>query len=481
MNLKQFGMSAPSREQDQPDFRAASARAAGDERLKAAVHNAVMKQHVGRLARWAELPDAEALRMLAGQIRQHAIDHLDHYLEQFAGNVERRGGVLHFAGDGAEAQRIVLEIARRAGCTRIIKSKSMVSEEIGLNEALESAGLEVVETDLGQFIAQIGEDRPSHICAPIIHKDRRSIGRLFADYFGSICADDPESLTMQARKHLREKFRRADMGITGAHFLVAETGQVCVVSNEGNARHTATMPRVLVTLTGIEKVLPRLEDLAVMLKLLARSSTGQAMGVYTTLFGGARSSGEKEGPEEFHIVLLDGGRSDVLAGEYRESLRCIRCAACLNACPVYRNIGGHAYGHIYSGPIGAVLAPLLHGIERFKELPQASTLCGACADACPVKIDLPELLLRLRRDIVRGRLNGRRERLAYRLWAWVMQSSLRYRLASWFQRRKLRTRTDHSGYVHQAPGIASAWTDVRDLPAPPARSFRQIWQDRKGK
>ena len=383
---------------------------------------------------------------------------------------------MHFAADSAEARRIVVDIATRAGCRLAIKSKSMVSEEIELNPSLEAAGLEVWETDLGEFIAQISHDHPSHLCAPIIHKDRQGIARLFSDYFGTPYNDDPEALTMQARAHLRQKFRRADLGMTGANFLVADTGQVCVISNEGNARQSTTMPRVLISLTGIEKVLPRLLDLSVMLKLIARSSTGQPMTIYTNIFGGTRAAGEKDGPEEFHLVLLDNGRSGILAGPYREALRCIRCASCVNACPVYRSIGGHAYGHVYSGPIGALILPLMQGLEKHKDLPQASSLCGACADACPVKIDIPRHLINLRRDIVASRLNGRFERFVYRAWAWAMGSSFRYRLFGWLQRISLRRRAKGTEWVSRMPKIASGWTEARDLPAPARQTFHQVWK-----
>jgi L-lactate dehydrogenase complex protein LldF len=369
-------------------------------------------------------------------------------------------------------------IVRDNGCRRIIKSKSMVSEEVNLTRHMEEAGLDVAETDLGEFIAQIARERPSHIVGPIIHMNRQAIAGHFARFFKTDCGDEPAELTRIAREHLREKFRRADLGMTGGNFLVAETGQVCVVENEGNARQSVTTPKILVSMVGIEKVIPRLEDLGVMLKLLGRSSTGQPMTVYTNLFGGPRAPGELDGPEQFHLVLVDNGRSRILAGEYREALRCIRCGACLNACPVYRTIGGQAYGHIYSGPIGAVLAPLLTTLAEHKELPQASSLCGACGEVCPVKIDLPGLLLRLRRDLVAAGHLRWRDRLMYRFWAWTMNSPSRYRLVSWLQRRSLRRRADGDGWVQFAPGLAAPWTASRDLPAPAPRSFRQLWAKR---
>ncbi len=461
------------------DFLTDSTRAAGDIRLQQAVGTAVMKQYVGRELRLTELPNADALRTLAGNIKQHALDHLDYYLAELQRNVERNGGHVHFASDGAEAQQIILKILTEANCSRLIKSKSMVSEEIHLTQTLEAQGLDVVETDLGEYIIQVTHDRPSHIVAPIVHMDRQSIGRTFSKVFSTQYTDDPEALTMQAREHLRDKFRRADAGMTGANFVVAETGQVCVVENEGNARQSITMPRVLISLTGIEKVVPRLEDLSVMLKLLARSATGQMMTVYTSIFGGPRAAGERDGPEEFHLVLLDNGRSDILGSEYRETLRCIRCGACLNACPVYRKIGGHAYGSVYSGPIGALITPLFNGLEKFKHLPQASSLCGACGEACPVKIDIPHHLVKLRQDIVRERLNSRSERAIYRLWGWSQRWPMLYRLGARMQRWKLRSKK--SEWVNHLPNIASGWTQIRDMPVPAKTPFHTLWRNRRRK
>jgi L-lactate dehydrogenase complex protein LldF len=461
------------------DFHSVSVKAAGDERLKRAVNNAVMRQHTGRQLQLLELPNADGLRTLAGQIKQHAIDHLDYYLEQLRTNVQRNGGHVHFAADGAAARRIILDIARRQRATRVIKSKSMVSEEINLAHVLEQAGLDVVETDLGEFIVQISHDRPSHLVAPIVHKDRQSIARLFSEYFGTPYNDDPQALTMQARAFLRDKFRKADFGMTGGNFLVADKGLVCCIENEGNQRQSVTTPRVLVSLVGIEKVVPRMADLAVMLKLLTRSATGAPISIYTNIFGGPRAAGERDGPEEFHLVLIDNGRTEILASpEYRETLRCIRCGACLNACPIYRKIGGHAYGSVYPGPIGALITPLFKGLANYKDLPQASSLCGACYEACPVKIDIPRHLVNMRRDIVGSHLNHFWERAIYRLWAWMYRTPLRYRILSAMQRLDLRGRADSGGWVRDLPSVAAGWTKVRDMPAPAERSFRSRWAER---
>jgi L-lactate dehydrogenase complex protein LldF len=463
------------------DFHSISVKAAGDERLKRSLNNAVLRQYTGRQLRLQELPDSDKLRTLAGDIKQHTLEHLDYYLEQFAANVERNGGKVHFASTADQARRIILSIAASSRCTRIVKSKSMASEEIELAHALEHAGLDVVETDLGEFIVQIGKDKPSHIVAPIVHKDKASIARLFSEYFGTPYNDDPTALTKQARVHLRDKFRKADLGMTGGNFLIAETGQICVVENEGNARQSLTTPRVLVSLVGIEKLIPRLKDLSVMLKLLARSATGQHMTVYTSLFGGPRRESEGDGPVEFHVVLMDNGRSEILASEeYRETLRCIRCGACLNACPVYRKIGGHAYGAVYCGPIGALITPLFQGLGNFKDLPHASSLCGACYESCPVKINIPQHLINLRRDIVNQKLDGWLNRAVYRLWGRGLQSPFLYatlgRLQKWALRRRAR---GNNGWVTAMPSIAAGWTQVRDMPAPAKQSFHQLWQKRK--
>jgi len=461
------------------DFHEISVKAAGDERLKTAVSANTQRQYDGRVSRMLDLPDPDGLRDLAGRIKQHTLDHLDYYLDQLKSAVEANGGRVHFAADGAAARRIITDIATQAKCRGVIKSKSMASEEIELAHHLERAGLDLVETDLGEFIIQISHDKPSHLVAPIIHKDRASIARLFADYFHTPYTDDPSALTRQARTFLRDKFRRADLGITGGNFLIAQTGQVCVVENEGNARQSITTPRVLVSLVGIEKLIPRLADLAVMLKLLARSSTGQPMTIYTSIFGGPRQPGEKDGPEQFHLVLLDNGRSEILADpQYRETLRCIRCGACLNACPVYRKIGGHAYGSVYPGPIGALITPLFQGLGKFQDLPQASSLCGACYEACPVKINIPKHLVNLRRDIVKGKLNGWMERLVYRLWARGLRSPMVYRMIVGLQKFDLRRRAAGTGWVHRLPRVAAGWTQVRDMPAPASRTFRQLWKDR---
>jgi L-lactate dehydrogenase complex protein LldF len=475
-NVKRTTLPVIPHEPTNFDFSKAHTDAAGDDRLRRAVNNAVVKNDRNRVARLQELPDADALRSLARDIKQQTLDYLDYYLMQLKSAVEARGGKVHFAKTADQATQIILDIAKAANVKKIIKSKSMVSEEIELAHTFEKQGYDVVETDLGEFIVQIDHDKPSHIVTPIIHKDRQSIAELFSKYFGTPYNDDPVALTMQARSFLREKFRNADMGMTGGNFIVAQTGDICAVENEGNARQSTTTPRVLVSLVGIEKLIPDMDSLGVMLKLLARSATGQPMTVYTSLFGAPRAADDRDGPQEFHLVLMDNGRAEILASpEYRETLRCIRCGACLNACPIYRSIGGHSYGSVYPGPIGALITPLMQGLETFSDLPKASSLCGACYEACPVKINIPKHLINLRRDMIGGKKTGTIEKLMYRTWAKTLLSPTMYRLNSWMQARSLRLLAK-KGFVRKAPLPGSAWTNVRDLPAPAASTFNSMWK-----
>ncbi|TNF37798.1 MAG: iron-sulfur cluster-binding protein, partial [Deltaproteobacteria bacterium] len=430
-------------------------RALGDAQLQRFVNGATrLKDATRERVRDATFgPDAAALRAYAGRLKGHVLDHLDTYLERFAAAASARGTQVHAAADAEEARRIVVDIATRAGARRCVKTKSMVTEEIRLNAALERAGVRTVETDLGEYILQLDHDAPSHIVTPMIHKDRTAVGRAFTRELGAAYTEDPDALTAIARRELREAFHGADLAVTGGNFLVAEDGAVVICTNEGNGRMCATWPRVRVAVVGIEKLVPDRAALAVMLDLLARTSTGQPLTVYTSIVAGPRRPGEADGPEELHVVLLDNGRSDVLADpEVREALRCIRCGACLNACPVYRKIGGHAYGAVYPGPIGAVLTPLLRGVERYPDLPQASSLCGACHAACPVDIDLPRMLVALRGRHVRARRVGWRERLVYRLWAWGLRGRWRYRVGAWVMRWVLRRRADARGFVTRLPG-----------------------------
>jgi L-lactate dehydrogenase complex protein LldF len=453
-----------------PGLRARVAAATADQRVVQAVHLATWRKVEQRAAAMAELRHYEALRDRAAELRGHVLENLPDYLEQFVTQLAARGVHVHFAPDGAAACDIITEIARAQGLQLAVKSKSMTTEEIHLNDALAAAGVRVVETDLGEFIVQIDHDRPSHIITPIIHKDRRQVAEAMARELGCEYTEDPTALTKIARRHLRDIFRRCDLGITGTNFGVAETGTLCLVTNEGNGRMTITRPRVHVALLGIEKLVPRLVDLPVFLKLLARSSTGQPLGVYTTLITGPRRPGDLDGPTELHVVLLDNGRSNILAGPLPEVLRCVRCGACLNACPAYRNIGGHAYNSVYPGPIGSLLSPLLYG-HQHDELPRVSSLCGACRLACPVKIDIPELLVRLRR-LTRDR-QPLSKRLGLRVWAAAMRWPWLYRLGQSLLRALLPN--DGEGWAQRGVGPLKDWTSQRDLRHPAPQSFRQLW------
>lgn len=450
--------------------------------LQQFVHQATRSKDAGRRSAMHEAfgERADDLRRLAGQIKQHTLDHLDHYLGLWIDRARAAGTTVHVAESAEEANEICLSIARRAGCTSCVKSKSMVTEETGLLAKLAQAGIPTLETDLGEFIVQLDGDAPSHIVTPMIHKDRRSVARAFVRELSSAYTEDPRALTMIAREHMRASFRRADLGVTGANFLLAESGGLVLCTNEGNADLTVACPRVHVAMVGIEKVIPSVRELPLFLKLLARSATAQPITVYTTILTGGRRVGE-DGPEESHVILVDAGRTRLLREEARELLRCIRCGACLNACPVYRKAGGgHAYGAVYSGPIGAVLTPELRGLMNYADLPLASSLCGACFEACPVAIDIPHHLLRLRTALKDAGAPTFGERAVMRLWGWVLRSPGRYRLiarlAGWVMRR-LADGSDEDGrlWLRNAPGPAAGWTRDRDLPAPAEQSFRDLW------
>ena len=443
----------------------------------AAIRRAAVRFYENRESVMDSLPDAEATRDLARAIRAHTIANLDRYLAQFEDALQSLGGHVHWARDAAEACRIVQEIAEAAGVRRVVKSKSMVSEEIGLNRSLENAGMEVVESDLGEFIAQLSGDHPSHIIAPVLHLTRQEVGRIFAEKLNVPYTDEIPELNAIARRKLRDVYLNADMGVSGCNFAVAETGTVCLVTNEGNGRMVTTLPRVHVALMGMERIVPTLHDLAVMLQLLARSATGQKMTVYTSLITGPRRPDEPHGPQEMHVVIVDNGRSRALAGELAEILYCIRCGACLNICPVYRVIGGHAYGSVYPGPVGSVVSPILGGIPAHAELPHASTLCGACQEVCPVRIDLPTLLLRLRRETVHQGQAPAWLTLGMKGFAITASRPGRFqlaaRLASWFSRL-----TGGGWFMGRLPGPLGAWTRFRAFPPFASRSFQSLWRKR---
>ena len=445
-------------------FREVAARKLADAHTQEALDTATGRFYGLRTKAWDDLPNAEELRDRAHEIRTRTIDELDRHLADFTGAVEARGGHVHRCATAAEASETVVGICRRAGARLAAKSKSMASEEIGLNEALEGAGVKAVETDLGEYILQLAGEHPVHIIAPAIEKTAEDVAELFSKVEGAPVANELEALTKAARKQLREVFLTADVGITGANFGVAETGTICLVTNEGNGRLVSSLPRVHVALMGMERVVPTLAELAVLLKLLARSGTGQKLTTYTTLITGPRRAGEADGPEELHVVILDNGRSNLMRGRYREMLNCIRCGACLNVCPVYRKSGGGAYGPVYSGPMGAVLTPLLVGLENAPDHPHASSLCGACTAACPVKIPLHELLLDLRRDLVSDRVAPLSERLAFTLWSIAWSRPSTYRLST----ALARLGQPLAGRL----GPGRSWTSGRALPPLARRRYR---------
>jgi L-lactate dehydrogenase complex protein LldF len=457
------------------DFLNASAQALGDPTLQQALTRLTDTLMAGNRRGYAALADSSDLRDHAKRIKEHTLAHLDQYLLQLEASVQKLGGKVHWASTAEDARKIVVDIARQTNTKLAVKSKSMTSEEIHLNPALEQAGVEVAETDFGEFIIQLANERPSHLVAPAVHHTRESIAAVLSKHVGETLPDDPKSLAMTGRRLLREKFRKADMGITGANFAVAETGTVALVTNEGNGRLTTTCPRVHVAIMGIEKVIPRFSDLPVFLKLLARAATGQTLSVYTTIITGPRQPGEMDGPDEFHLVLLDNGRSRILATPFRESLQCIRCGACLNACPVYRRIGGHAYGGVYSGPIGSILTPLYDSVAENPHLPHVSSLCGACQSACPVKINIPHMLIGLR-ELQHKHKPSRTERWAYQLWSAVLCRPRLYGWATWLARVVLRGKAKH-GWLSHLPGPGSDWTKIRDFPAPAERTFHERWKE----
>jgi L-lactate dehydrogenase complex protein LldF len=466
-----------------------------DATLRRALKNLAATFGERRLSAVSSVENWEALREKARWIKDETLAHLDRYLEEFAENAEKSGAKIHWARDGAEACRIVLNLIKERGVRRVVKAKSMVTEEIHLNRALEDAGIDPVETDLGEWIIQLAGETPSHIVVPAIHKTKEQIADLFAEKVGIEKTVDVDVLTRTAREFLRSRFAGAEIGISGVNFAVAETGTIMILENEGNIRLTTGLPKTHIALMGIEKVIPKFADLDVFLKLLPRSGTGQRLTTYQSLITGTKLDASREGPEEIHIVILDNGRSRMLAHPVtRQSLACIRCGACLNACPVYQSIGGHAYGSVYPGPIGAVITPQLAGMEKARQLPFASSLCGACREVCPVKIDIPELLLHLRARIKEGEADGMKnknasrkknglEGFAFRLYALAWSRSGAYRLGTKTARlmQKIAARGGKIGKVSGvlaklAPPLA-AWTESRDAPAVAPKSFREIWNE----
>ncbi|WP_051589904.1 LutB/LldF family L-lactate oxidation iron-sulfur protein [Rubrobacter radiotolerans] len=441
-----------------------------------------------------EMPDWELLREAGRAIKQRVARHLDEYLIQLEESVTRAGGVVHWARDAAEANAIVTRIAREKNASEVVKVKSIATDEIKLNEHLEEEGIHAYETDLAELIVQLSEDMPSHILVPAIHKNRSEIRELFQRKFGQSLSDEPEDLANAARLYLREKFLKATVGVSGANFAVAETGTVCVVESEGNGRMCTTLPETLVTVMGIEKVIPEWRDHEVFMQLLPRSSTAERMNPYTSFWTGVS---EGDGPKEFHLILLDNGRTDVLADEIgRQSLACIRCSACLNVCPVYERAGGHAYGSVYPGPIGAILTPQLVGVGKKgpDSLPYASSLCGACYEVCPVKINIPEVLIHMRGRVIRNKQDRKDdwrnhplstlskkldpENAAMQAMARTFSDRGRYESAQKLARAG-QLPFARGGQIKNLPGLLGGWTSVRDLKSVPKRSFRDWWKENR--
>jgi L-lactate dehydrogenase complex protein LldF len=458
-----------------------------DPRLQLAIYTATGRLKDKRTENVADgvLPDYQELRTQANALKKHAIDNLDHYLEEFERNVEAHGGKVVYCKDAGDVADFVLGLAKERGSKLIVKSKSMTTEEVDLNERVEHHGLEAVETDLGEYILQLAHEKPYHIVAPALHKTRYDVAEIFSKELHIPEETVPEKQTAIARAVLREKFLAADIGISGANFLVADSGAVVIVENEGNARLTTSAPKIHIAVAGIEKVIPRAQDLAVFLKLLARSATGQLLSVYTSFLSGPKRSGEVDGPDEFYVVLLDNGRTKLLPDRAkRQSLYCIRCGACLNTCPVYRKIGGHSFPWVYSGPIGAIITPQFMGVSHEPGLPFASSLCGACGEVCPVKIDIPKVLLELRSDVKKSEARDKQnriEKLAFRVFAWMMTHPRMFEFAG-----RMAAAVAPSGdgkWIRSIPapfaiGPVKEWLSQRDLPPAPSKSFREMWRRR---
>ncbi|TVO57815.1 LutB/LldF family L-lactate oxidation iron-sulfur protein [Denitromonas halophila] len=462
-----------------PEFKTRAVHALHDANLQKALSNTKAGFVVKRAQAAAEMPEFEALRDTAAEIKDHVLNNLDHYLEKYEAAVTAAGGHVHFATDAEDARRIILGICKKANAKRITKGKSMVSEEMSLNEALIGEGYEVVETDLGEYIIQLADEPPSHIIAPAIHKTKDQVADLFAAAHNKPRKTDRAALVAEAREVLREKYFTAEVGITGGNFLVAETGSSVIVTNEGNGDLTQTLAKVHIVTSGIERVIPSLDDLSVFLRILARSATGQETESYTTFSTGPRRDGDIDGPEEYHVVLLDNGRSKMLGSRFQDMLRCIRCGACMNHCPVYGSIGGHAYGWVYPGPMGSVLTPLIKGMDGTYDLPNACTLNGRCKSVCPVRIPLPDLLREIRHNQFRQDMTPKRQKQALKLWRYVAERPKLYHFAERIGVRILASMANGKGKLRSLP-FDPGWTGARDLPAPTGRTFLELWQAKRG-
>jgi L-lactate dehydrogenase complex protein LldF len=464
------------------NFKKNAQRALHDPQLQRALGNVKTGFIVKRAQAREALPEFDALRAAAAEIKDHVLDHLDIYLEEYEQRVIEAGGHVHWAANAQEAREIVLRLCREAGAKTVTKGKSMVSEEIGLNVALEEAGITPVETDLGEYIIQLRHETPSHIIAPAVHLNRDQVEADFRALHTGLPAGRDltqiSELVDEARTVLRQKFLAADVGITGANFLIAETGSSVIVTNEGNGDLTQLLPRTHIVIASIEKLVPALEDASTILRVLARSATGQEISTYTTFSTGPRRDGDPDGPEAYHVVLLDNGRSEMLGTEFQDMLRCIRCGACMNHCPVYAAVGGHAYGSVYVGPMGAVLTPQLSGIHEGAHLPNASSFCGRCQSVCPMNIPLPKMMRHWRERDYLQKPPHSLPKLALRLWAYFAKRPSLYRRAASAGGRVLSLLAGRKRRFSRLP-LASGWTQYRDLPAPAPRTFQSLWQERE--
>ncbi len=464
-------------------FKANSVKALADVELQRALGNVERGFIAKRQKAVDALPEFDALRDKAREIKNHTLKHLDLYIEAYVAKVEASGGIVHFAEDSEHARRIFLDIAKRRKAKTVTKGKTMISEEIGLNEFLEANGITPVETDLGEYIIQLRGEHPSHIIAPAVHVNRDQVEadfrRVHVDLDPKRDLTAPETLLGEARQILRQKYGEADVGVTGANFLIAETGSSVIVTNEGNGDLTQLLGKCHVVLASIEKLVPTLEDTAQILRVLARSATGQDMSVYTTLSTGPKRAEDPDGPEEYHVILLDNGRSNMLGTEFEEMLRCIRCGACMNHCPVYHAVGGHSYGWVYPGPMGAVLTPSLIGVDKAGHLPNASTFCGRCESVCPMRIPLPKMMRHWREKEFESHLQPTTQRAGLGAWAFLARRPKLYRAAMSFAMPMLKTLGGKKRRFASLP-LAGGWTKWRDLPAPEGRTFMQEYAQRTG-
>ena len=462
-------------------FKENAVEALGNEQLQRALHN-VEAGFIGKRKAAADrLPEFDELRANARDIKNHTLAHLDLYLEAYEANLTAAGGILHFARNSEEARSVVLDICKRVGARTVTKGKSMISEEINLNEALSAAGVDPIETDLGEYIIQLRGEHPSHIIAPAVHVLKEQVEADFRRVHTHLAQDrnldEPESLLGEARAVLRDKFLKSDIGVTGANFLIAETGTSIIVTNEGNGDLTQTLPRIHIVIASIEKLVPTLDDVSQILRVLARSATGQDFSVYTTLSTGPRRPGDPDGPEEYHVILLDNGRSSMLGSEFQDMLRCIRCGACMNHCPVYHAVGGHAYGSVYPGPMGAVLTPSLFGVDKAGHLPNASTFCGRCESVCPMMIPLPKMMRHWREREFERNLSPATFRAGLSVWAFFATRPWLYHLATRIGMLALGFAGKARGRFSWLP-LAGGWTKYRDLPAPAGTTFQAAWAKR---